>query len=830
MYECPASRRRLSLVGVGRPSAFFPDSSSKSIGCSEPEDAATREPSGAAASRALLPPSAPAVTPLPAPTPPASHLEPHYSGFSFPNCRTVLWDPGEQGPKVFVGVEDVLPDATVPAHVLAHLQGALAETEASPGTLRSTVVTDGTESLRYEVQEYVVPERSDEKESEGVLLSVSDAQKDPEGGRSEREAAVRARLADRSPTSVDALFRPHFSVEIAQPCATSDQFRLCVSAELSAPSTTLVATPIRSLRVLPNPLSKSLAAAQSVRTTASRSGDDCKARVDDMQAGYVTVDACRRCVAMHVNDAKTWEWPMVGVWVSDVDSVYDSLVWAACTRFCHCDSISERVAQNGAFLLLLYARGQHSPQMYEWKLSPSIAENGATSLQFERFKAPLELPLSALRSDAAAGAPFVFSLGRSIPRGARGNVSANACHSISSDVAEKSAPGASEAVATMLCPEPQAPPSPATLSFIAAASKADQPRTWSPLRVNEDARPIAQVEQNSSAAQLLQSAPAALLPTQQVAAQQATIDRLESTVRLLQQQVSVLSKNVRPPASSTMPSEQQKSAGTNTSFLWQNEATQHQLTVLNQDMPPKSTAATNTSGFLWQQQSDGASSIPGVAAELQIAMSRFTDYQANAPTSSTVQTSAIGPDSVPTTGQVNERSRVSVEPVLSPARPSRAVAAPSQPAKSKNVEAAMDGMTSSDDDERFTDRDAVLRGALGSEPSTPARSGRTFQLPSAAATPPSPPEPVWRSMANYCADLNVSTIGAWTKLHSERMICGRASILRFVLVVVGIDSCFDLLPSELTLFCVRYIWYDARYTASKITGFIDTTSQSHTDE
>ena len=746
--------RELNECAGGRPSAFFPDSSSN-VPVSEPSvtrkssDAVSyHEPPGAEL-RQLQ--NAPSATLLAAPPPLVSQVAGPQSGFAFPNCRTVLWDSSEQGPTVFIGVEDVLPEATVPAHVLAHLQGALAEDGASPGTLRSTISTDGNESLRYEVQEYVVPGRSDETQSDGVLLTISNAQLDPSGGRSEREAAVRARLADRSPTSVDALFQPHFAVQIAQPSGTSDQFRLCVSAELSAPSATVVATPIRSLRVLPTPLSKSLAAAQSVRTLAYRSGDGCKARADDMQAGYVTIDACRRCVAMHVSDARTWDWPMVGVWVSDVDSVYDSLVWAACTRFCHCDSISERVAQNGAFLLLLYARGQHSPQMYEWRLSPTVAESGATPLQFECFKAPLELPLSALRSDAAAGSPFVFSLGRAIPRGARGNASSHKHHKHTSDGAQATAPGSLEAAATMLCPEPQALPSPATLSFVAATSSAGQPPAWSPLHIRADTQPISLAGQTSLEANPLQTAPASLLPTEQVAAQQATIDRLENTVRLLQQQVATLSKNVHPPTVAPTPSEHPKSAATNTSFLWQNEATQPQL---NQDVPPRamSTESTNTAtGFSWQQrQPDGTTS-----AELQTAMSRFAEsVQATEPAMPSGRPLTIDVDTASTTGETR-RTRVCVEPVLSPARSARAASTYEPAQTSSTVAASVDCTTSSDDDGQFADR----HDAVGGAPSTPARFGRGFQLPSASVTPPSPPEPVWRSMANYCADLNVSTIG-----------------------------------------------------------------------
>jgi hypothetical protein len=768
-----------------RPSVFFSRSSNADAVRGKDQTAGDDERPADGPRHDLLPPRAPAVTPLPTAAKTQTMAEQQCSGFRFPNCRTVLWDSSEKGPKVFVGVEDILPDVTVPAHVLSRLQGALAEPDSPLGTLQSAVRADGA-SLRYEVHGYATETDGGATEvADGVPLTLSNAESEPEGGQSKREAAARAQLATRSPTAVDALLRPHFAAEIARPSSTSDQFRLRISAEVSAPSATLVATPIRSLRILQTPLSKSLAASQSVRAVAARAGGDCSAHADDMRAGYVTVDACRRCVAMHVNDAKTWEWPLVGVWVSDAESVYDSLVWAACLRFCHCSSISERVAQNGAFLLLLYVRGQRSPQMYEWRLSPEVADGDAAPVRFESFKSPMELPLSTLRSDAAADAPFEFSLGRKVPRGARGDSSSRNRDAFGGTQAAASA-GPSESAATMACPEPSAPPSPATLSFVAAATEC-QPRTWSPLRVHQDALPLTQADLAASAAAVATLPASSLLPTQQVAAQQAKIDRLEDIVRQLQQQLSVLSQNVQPSRGASTTAAEQTSAATNTSFLWQNEAMQHQLSVLNQDVPPRAAtaaAATSTSGFLWQRQQelDGSSTVADAAAELQKAISRFGDSQQEAMPSH-AQLSA--------TDSVGEKSatvheygrRVCVEPTLSPARSARPglSASPSkeeqEPAtevhhdsKSAQVESSgrVDCSASSDDDERFADRNYDYStgnyepaGSLGqvADPATPARPQHTFQLPSAAATPPSPPEPVWRSMLNYCADLNVSTIG-----------------------------------------------------------------------
>ena len=737
------------------PSAFFVGSaggrSTTVQATQEPAALAQGRPQGAAAAAA-------AVAQVSQMSPPLQLAEQHLSsGFRFPNCRAVLWDASAQASKVFVGAEDVLPDVAVPAHVLARLPGALSDTAAPLGALSSTLRPAARDaSPVYEVHGYAEGGSGGDANGGGggLALAISNADaEDPEAARAAREAAQRACLADRSPTSVDALLRPHLSAAIAQPSATSDQYRLSVSAEVLAPSATLVATPIRSLRILPTPLSKSLAAAQSVRAGAGGSG--CSEHSDDMRAGYVTVDACRRCVAMHVKDAKTWEWPMVGVWVSDVESVYDSLVWAACVRFCHCASISERVSQNGAFLLLLYVRDKRSPQMYEWRLSPTVEDGDATPLEFELFTTPLELPLSALRTNAVAEAPFEFPLGRKAMAGSRGDSS-------------RSEP-VTEAVDTMACPEPSAPPSPATLSFVAAATASQPPPAWSPMRVQPDALPLKQAE----AAAVAAAAPAAanLLPTQQVATQQAKIDNLEAVVRQLQQQLMVLTQQHVKPSSMAATD----AAGTNTSFIWQQAAVQHQLCVLNQGAPPKAAvpAATNTS-FLWQQELPAAAAtVPAAAAELQQAMSRFGASQ---------------PDSVDASEPTNrqhvdsnamrsfaEGVRSRVDPVRSPARSRETerelIVSAEHAAQRTSLRLAYchtypgaepADSASSDDDERFADR---------GDPATPARPVHTMRLPSAAATPPSPPEPVWRSMAHFCDNLNVSTIGKYPRLLSPKNNC-----------------------------------------------------------
>eukprot|EP01050_Picozoa_sp_SAG11_P021391 SAG11_NODE_3798_length_2218_cov_1.281265_3_plen_106_part_00 len=86
-----------------------------------------------------------------------------------------------------------------------------------------------------------------------------------------------------------------------------------------------------------------------------------------------------------MQDPKAYEWPLVGVWVSDVESVCDALVWLSCVGFGFNKALSERVGQNGSFLLLLYGRDDRKSRMFEWRLSPDAAVDATTSVELAQF-------------------------------------------------------------------------------------------------------------------------------------------------------------------------------------------------------------------------------------------------------------------------------------------------------------------------------------------------------------------------------------------------------------------------------------------------------------
>lgn len=172
-------------------------------------------------------------------------------GFRFPAVRSVLWDATSQGPKVFVGTEDALPDIKVPGSALAALLPGIQD---SCGALGVMVVADTSEE--QENSDQLVVCRYEPDATARLVghfgLRVADGRADHGSRRPEIESAVLTSLRGRGPTSVGALLRPEFVANVtAEP-----ELRLQISVEVVAPAATLVATPIRSLRCdlpLPSP-------------------------------------------------------------------------------------------------------------------------------------------------------------------------------------------------------------------------------------------------------------------------------------------------------------------------------------------------------------------------------------------------------------------------------------------------------------------------------------------------------------------------------------------------------------------------------------------------
>jgi hypothetical protein len=203
------------------------------------------------AARGTPPPSA--ATPVHSPGC-ASQLQPQSQpqanfGFRFPAVRSVLWDSTEQGPKVFVGTEEALPDIMVPGSALAALSAALQGGDSTGvGSFTASV---GSRELHdvppLEVESYGPGVGS--LHAGHIGLEVVSGRADLDAVRQDAESAFGASLRSRDATSAETLLKPRFvATLVAGPEGSAGQLGLQVSAEVLAPSATLVATPIRLLR------------------------------------------------------------------------------------------------------------------------------------------------------------------------------------------------------------------------------------------------------------------------------------------------------------------------------------------------------------------------------------------------------------------------------------------------------------------------------------------------------------------------------------------------------------------------------------------------------
>eukprot|EP00736_Rhodelphis_marinus_P010306 Rmarinus@m.2663 len=145
---------------------------------------------------------------------------------------------------------------------------------------------------------------------------------------------------------------------------------LSISVEAIVPRYQLFLSPISPLRVQWTPLTQILYETNP------------KDREKSPQSGFLSLDQSRKIVVLLASDPKTYEHPLVGVWVSGVPRPDSALVWGACLRFLHCRSIQERALMGGSdatagagFLILAYQSDCQPPRIYEgtWEHTPAVA-------------------------------------------------------------------------------------------------------------------------------------------------------------------------------------------------------------------------------------------------------------------------------------------------------------------------------------------------------------------------------------------------------------------------------------------------------------------------
>jgi hypothetical protein len=122
-------------------------------------------------------------------------------------------------------------------------------------------------------------------------------------------------------------------------CAV-DNSQLVMVGEVTAPCESYVVTPLKLLKVIPTVLAQSL----YDRDPAYAHG--C--------SGFLSMDQTRRLLVLTEEDPKVAQLPLVGIWVSGVESLNSPFIWACLLRYRHCQGLGERVTQRDSFLLLCY--------------------------------------------------------------------------------------------------------------------------------------------------------------------------------------------------------------------------------------------------------------------------------------------------------------------------------------------------------------------------------------------------------------------------------------------------------------------------------------------
>jgi hypothetical protein len=141
-------------------------------------------------------------------------------------------------------------------------------------------------------------------------------------------------------------------------CAIENS-QLVMFGEVTAPCESYVVTPLKLLKVIPTVL------AQSLYDRDSAYAQGC--------SGFLSMDQTRRLLVLTEEDPKVGQLPLVGIWVSGVESFNSPFVWACLLRYRHCQGLGERVAQRGSFLLLCYQHSAilHPPGLAQVLLSSS---------------------------------------------------------------------------------------------------------------------------------------------------------------------------------------------------------------------------------------------------------------------------------------------------------------------------------------------------------------------------------------------------------------------------------------------------------------------------
>lgn len=113
---------------------------------------------------------------------------------------------------------------------------------------------------------------------------------------------------------------------------------------LLLPESPLALCPLYPKRLCDVPLSSQLLSPMPAGTPASN--------------GFLTMDQARSLLPLAADDPNVFSVPLVGVWVRGVSSINHPLVLAAAVRFAFCTTLTDKVTQDGSFMLLVFPPGE----------------------------------------------------------------------------------------------------------------------------------------------------------------------------------------------------------------------------------------------------------------------------------------------------------------------------------------------------------------------------------------------------------------------------------------------------------------------------------------
>jgi hypothetical protein len=286
----------------------------------------------------------------------------------FPATRTALWHPEAQGLPVHVTHDTCLPSLSVPPSVVESLRSVLVDSTDKGGLdleLVGRVATvdhllaypKSTTRGKLQVAIDVVRRRAEQQGLPSIFGDVYGSGESNvcislvlrENGEADRdkpppheEQAVVASLTDTLHQRRHLASALDF-LRLSLLLSTSSGNTLTLVCEATLPCVSFMLTPLRLLKVIPTSLSQALYERVSADAQPA--------------TGFLSMDQTRRLLLIPQLDPKAKQVPLVGLWVSGVDSLADSFVWAALTRYLHCSEVGEKVTcHDGAFLCLYYHR------------------------------------------------------------------------------------------------------------------------------------------------------------------------------------------------------------------------------------------------------------------------------------------------------------------------------------------------------------------------------------------------------------------------------------------------------------------------------------------